>query len=292
MSDSPRLRVGDPGSPIRVGDLNPNTSMPYRAGQFSPSLDELTQDILMAADKANVLPSDLPVYDDAGNLDLDKLEAWEPAKSLITMDLEPDSDVPKYVAALILAALNQFRHMPRRMGLKSIVAAPRTEMRAGLFGDVIVAARFTGKGSMFTSAIEVYPDFYKFVDVPLAPKIPGRASGISVASYAILHAFGHIVFANLAYTGKMDEIAPVLRKGVWSREKTITNRRGEFFNTPVSDTWYYSTQKDFPTELSQASPSDDFAETFALYVANPAYLEAVYPDKYAAIEEIVEAYVL
>lgn len=293
MSDlSSRLRVGDPASPIRVGDVNPQTSMPYRAGQFSPSIDELTGDVLMAADKAGVLPSDLPVYDEAGNLDLEKLEAWEPNTGLTSMHLEVGDTVPKYASALILAALNQLKGMPRQLGLKYVVAASREQMVSGVFGDVIVAARYTGRGELFTSSIEVYPDFYRFVDIPLAPRIPGRATGVSIATFAILHSFGHVVFAKLAAGGHLDEVAPVLRAGVWSRVESSLNRRGDFFKIPVNDTWYYNPAAEFPTQLSKASPGDDFAETFALYIANPAYLRAVFPEKYAGMEVIVEKYVL
>lgn len=286
VTEDERVRVGEVESPVLPGDINPENSLPYKAGQFAPSVDELSQDVLRAADDAGVLSSDLPIYED-GRFSARLLDTWEPAKDLAVLGFNTDTDLPKYATAVLLSSLKAMKQLPANIGLMDLVAAPR-DAAVGSTGVVIIAAKFSSSGRKFRGVLEVYPDFFRFVSIPLAPRIPSqKISGISVATYAVFHALGHLMFARLSFDGNVKAIADVLGAHVWSRHG-VSGSWGDFLGTPTTQTWRKSDKAKFQSELAGNSPSDDFAEAFALAFTNPAYLKKVFPEKYAGLVKVIQ----
>lgn len=281
------IRVGDPDSPVLPGDINPTNSLPYRAGQFAPSVDELTHDTLSSAKEAGVLPSDLPIYDEStGEVSAAKVEAWEPEKDLAIHGFQA-TNLPKYSSAILLSSLKNMGKLPENIGLKTIRGAERTDAQGSGIGTTIIAAVYDDSGPEFTGGLEVYPDFFKYIYVPLAPRVGREAAGVSVATYATFHAIGHLLFARLANDGKLSGVAAVLGDGVWS--KTGIGVPGSFMGTQTTNVWRRR-EGDFPTQLSKSTPSDHFAEIFAIRITNPDYLSTVYPEKHDAMSHAILQY--
>lgn len=292
VTEEERVRVGDPESPVLPGDINPENAMPYRAGQFAPSAEELTETILRAADDAGLLPNDLPIYDEGGTFSPDLLEQWNPRTSMEGLGVTVDENSPKYVDAVTLSTLNYLGGVHKQAGLTSIVSAPRGSIQGRAYGVIIVAARYSSAGGKFKGALEVYPDFYRYIGIPLSPRLPGQATGVSVASYAIIHAIGHLMFAKLTSTGRLGVISKVLGDD-WERDPEVPKSSYEkpnFLGQTVAGNKFWRRRKlaVAVSALAKASPADDFAEAFALYLTNRNYLERVHPTKFDAMSELLE----
>lgn len=292
VTEAERVRVGEPESPVLPGDINPHNALPYRNGQFAPSLEELSMDAMMAADDAGLLPSNLPIYDASGKVDAGLLKAWEPERHLSDAGFEVDPTLPKYASALILSAQQKLGGMLKGLGLASIRGAQRDESVGGI-GTIIIAAKHTSRNRKFVGSLEVYPDFFRFLTIPLAPRISNSATGISVATYAVFHSIGHLIFARLVSDGRLSQVGDVLGKDTWSkRMNTDGYVYGGFLGTQTTRSWRRAAFERFVSELSKNSPGDDFAESFALYVTNPDYLRVAFEGKYEAMKDIVGNYVL
>jgi len=276
------VRVGDPESPVMPGDLNPTNAIPYKAGQFAPSIDALTQDSLHGAKEAGVLPSDLPIYDENGDISNEKLHEWNPEMDLAVAGYEI-YNIPKYSSAILLSALKNMGRLPVNAGLSAIRNVPRDDTNK--FGYTIIAAKYSFAGRKFRGELEIYPDFFRYIHTPLLPKVEGKASGISVATYSVFHAVGHLLFAKLSADGQVSQLGDVLGKDVWSKKGS--GGWASYLGTPTSRTWKRANHATPVSQLAKASPSDDFAETFALRFNNPDYLETAFPEKFRAMTNII-----
>lgn len=291
VEERERTRVGDPDSVVLPGDINPENSMPYRAGQFAPSVEDLTEDVLRAADDAGLLPNTLPIYDEGGAFSLELLDAWDPGSDLRERGINMDPEAPKYVSAITLAALDNAGDIPRKVNLSGISVPPREAIQGRAYGVIIVAARYSTANGKFTGGLEIYPDFYRYIGVPLSPRVPGRATGVSVASYAILHAIGHLYYSRLVSVGDLAAVSRVLGS-TWLKDKSLPVQQYEDANflgapLPGSRLWKRRRTSLGVSELSKASPGDDFAETFALYMTNRDYLAKLFPKKFEAMQGLV-----
>lgn len=284
---SARVRVGDPGSPIEPGDISPGGGV-YRAGQFAPTIDELSTLSLLQADEAGLLNKNLPIFED-GIVDESKLEAWDPNGEI--RGLHFGSSVPKYSAAVIIDALQSMGNLLSAMGLKYITAGTREEQEEiTLAGEVIIASEFSAKNRKFEGRLKVFPSFYKYVSVPLVGMIQDRTSGLSIAHYAVLHSLGHLLFSRLAFDGRLEAMGRYLNSSGWTKYAGDDTHNGSFLSMENKSSWKRSFSYTPQTEASRYSPADDFSEAFALYFTNNEYLELKSTEKYGAIKAALEEY--
>jgi hypothetical protein len=276
-----RIRVGDAYSPVSPGDLTPTGGI-YRAGQYSPHVDDLAVSTFSAAKNAGILPSGLPIFDENGDVDVDKLDAWKPSQANLPVSFA--EDLPVYSSAVIVSA---FKHVDSSL-LENlnvgVMQAPRT---IGDFGNYIVGARTNGENRQFSSQMFVYPDFYKFIDKPIVPKTPKRESGLSVSSFMVFHALGHILISKLSFDGKIKEIADFMDSSGWTKVPNSTHEKAWFMGRKSTSAWYRDTSHRFLSELSRYSPMDDFAQAFAFYHTSNDYFNMVDPKKYAIMHKVI-----
>jgi hypothetical protein len=276
-----RIRVGDEFSPVMPGDPAPGGGT-YRSGQYSPHIDDLAVATFSSAQVAGIMPADLPIFDENGEVDKEKLDAWNPNSE--GMSVRFDDDVPIYSSAVIVSSLRQVGDSFLSQYNLNIMQAPRT---MGYFGNYVIAARTSFENRKFSSGLYVYPDFYKFIDKPMVPKTPKRQSGISVSSFLTFHAMGHVVISHLGFMGKIHTISEFMEAGNWGKVKDGIHSKASFMGRASTSAWYYGTGMRFPSELSMYSPLDDFAQAFAFYYTNGEYLEKTQPKKFEIIKKIV-----
>lgn len=280
-----RTRIGEPGSAIMPGDPTPGGGV-YRGGQFAPTMDELSSLSLAQANDAGLLSRMLPIYDESGRVSEKALEEWKPAFGNVHIH----SDVPKYSAAVIVDALQGKESMLDSFGMNLIAAGTREEQDAlSIYGETVIKSEYVAKNG-FSGRLVVYPSFYKYVASPLVGRIPGRDEGLSVASYAVFHSLGHLLFARLMFDGKLKQISELLDLAGWSKQasdETTSPSYIEYINELV---WKRGVSSRYKTEASKFSPMDDFAETFALYFTNQKYLQVAFPSRLELIEDILKEY--
>ena len=114
-SGIPRIRVGEPDSPVQSGDINPFTGGVYRPGQFAPDIDELATATFTEANSAGLLPNTMPIYDQKGEVSEDRIAQWNPNSSLVNMGLSISPSVQKHTAAVIVAAFEQIKELPQKL---------------------------------------------------------------------------------------------------------------------------------------------------------------------------------
>lgn len=281
-----RTRIGEPGSAIMPGDPTPGGGV-YRGGQFAPTMDELSSLSLAQADEAGLLSKMLPIYDGSGNIDEKALNEWKPRLGNIHVDAE----VPKYSAAVIIDALHGKEGLAENFGLTRIAAGDRVEQDSlSIYGETVIKAEYVAKNG-FAGRLKVFPSFYKYVAAPLVGKIPGRDSGLSIASYSVFHSLGHLLFARLMFDGKIRQLGELLELSGWSKHENNETLRASYIEYKNEDSvWKRGRESRFKTEASKFSPMDDFAETFALYFTNQKYLEAVFTKRLELIEQILKDY--
>lgn len=276
-----KLRVGDPDAPIFPGDYSPSGGF-YRQGQFAPSLDELSTLSLTQALEAGLINKNLPIFE-GDKVSEELLKKWNPNGELYGVHFE--DDIPKYSSAVIVDALQNSGNLTDILGMKFVTGGERyTQDSMAIAGEIIIAADYSSKGRKFKGILRVFPSFYKYVSTPLIGMIPGRTSGLSIASYAVFHSLGHIFFAKLSFGGRLDLIGDLIEMSGWSKYNTDETLPGSYMNIPNKSTWRRSSTSRFPTETSRYSPSDDFAEAFALYITNRDYLESAYPERFELIQ--------
>lgn len=275
-----RVRVGDEDSPVMAGEPSPTGGI-YRSGQYAPTIDELSSQTLVRAKEAGLLQS-LPIFDEDGSVNQKKLELWEPS----IRGVHIDSGVPKFASAVLQDVFTGREGLAKELNLARISSGTREEQNARtIFGEVIVKSVYNAKDG-FTGKLVIYPSFYKYVTIPLVGKFPGRDSGLSVAAYAVFHALGHLKFAQLMSTGNLQKIAEVLGESGWTKnpDKGV---RGEYFEYKNPSGWSRRSNSELPSEVSGYSPSDDFAEMFALYLTNKGYFKEAYPERYELMEKML-----
>jgi hypothetical protein len=276
-----RIRVGDDYSPVMPGDPSPGGGV-YRSGQYSPHVDDLAVATFSSANVAGIIPADLPIFDENGEVDIERLDAWNPSQEGLSVSFAPD--IPNYSSAVVVSSLKQLGDSFLSNYNLSVMQAPRT---FGYFGNYVIAARTSFENRNFSSGLYVYPDFYKFIDKPMVPKTPKRQSGISVSSFLTFHAMGHIVVSKLSFMGKISAIAEFMDSSGWNKTKDGIHSKASFMGRDSTSAWYYGTGNRFTSEISMYSPLDDFAQAFAFYYTNAEYLEKTQPKKFEIIKKVI-----
>jgi len=276
-----RVRVGDEFSPVMPGDPAPGGGT-YRSGQYSPHIDDLAVATFSSANVAGILPAGLPIFDENGEVDKDKLNAWNPSREGLSVSFA--EDLPVYSSAVLVSSLKQMGDSFLSNYNLSVLQAPRT---IGYFGNYVIAAKTSFENRVFSSGLYVYPDFYKFIDKPIIPKTPKRQSGVSVASFLTFHAMGHVVLSKLSFMGKIALISEFMESSGWSKTKDGLHSKASFMGRDSTSAWYFATGMRFSSEISMYSPLDDFAQAFAFYYTNGEYLEKTQPKKFEIIQKIV-----
>lgn len=276
-----RVRVGDVMSPVIPGDPAPGGGT-YRAGQYAPHVDDLAIQTFSSAQDAGILPAGLPIFDDDGNIDKDKLNSWDPNSEGIPIQFS--EDIPVYSSAILASSLKMIDDSLLENLSMGVMQAARTP---GDFGNFIVSAKVDSENRQFNSFLMVYPDFYKYVDKPMVPKTPKRESGLSVSSFMVFHAVGHVVLSKLTFDGKISDIADFMDSSGWTKSPNDDDEKGVFMGRKSMSAWYRDPSHRFLTELSRYSPLDDFSQAFALYHTSNEYLHKVDEKKYDIISKII-----
>lgn len=277
-----RIRVGDVLSPVVAGDPAPGGGI-YRAGQYSPHVDDLAISTFSSAKNAGILPAGLPIFDVDGNVDKEKLDAWNPRQENLSVTFA--EDIPNYSSAVVVSSLKQVDDAFLSTLNMGVMQAPRTP---GEFGNFIVSVKTSSENRRFSSMMFVYPDFYRFIDKPMIPKTPKRESGISVSSFMTFHAVGHIALAKTLFNGKISDVATFFDSSGWGKVKDSIHTKASFMDRNSTSAWYKDSTHKFLSELSRYSPLDDFAQAFAFYYTHNEYLQKTAPEKYEIIDKIVK----
>lgn len=276
-----RIRVGDVMSPVVAGDPAPGGGT-YRAGQYSPHVDDLAIATFSAAKDAGILPADLPIFDENGDISKEKLESWSPASENLSVSM--DDSIPVYSSAILVSALKQLDEGLLGNLNMSILQSPRTP---GEFGNYIIAAKTSSENRTFSSGLYVYPDFYKFVDKPIVPRTPKRESGLSVSTFMTFHAIGHVLMSKLSFEGKIADIASFMDSSGWTKTPDSTHEKAWFMGRKSTSAWYRDSRHRFLSELSRYSPLDDFAQAFAFYHTSNEYFMKIDKEKYDIVHKII-----
>jgi len=276
-----RIRVGDPMSPVMPGDPSPKGGF-YRGGQYSPHIDDLAVASFSSAINAGILPSGLPIFDDSGNVDRNKLNDWSPNNEGIPVSF--NDDIPVYSSAIVASAFKVIDDSLLSNLNMSVMVAPRTP---GDFGNYLIAAKTMSENRQFFSTIYIYPDFYKFVDKPIVAKNPKRTSGISVSTFLTFHAVGHILMSKLTFDGNIKQISDFLDSGKWKKVPNASHTKASFMGRKSTSAWYKDMNHRFLSELSGYSPLDDFAQAFAFYYTSNDYFKKIDPKKYDVMNKII-----
>lgn len=287
QDESEPVRVGDPESPILPGDYSPSGGV-YRQGQFAPSLDELSTLSLTQAGQAGLINKNLPIFD-GDEVSESKLKKWNPNNEFYNLDFA--TKVPKYSSAVIVDALQGKDNLLDALNLRYVMAGDRpTQDSLAVYGETIIAAEFRNVDGKFQGILRVFPSFYKYVSVPLIGYIPQRTSGLSIATYAVYHALGHLLFSRLQFEGHLSSISKYLDASGWSRYTADNQVPGSFMSIQNETPWQRTLDNVQPTELGRYSPADDFAESFAMLMTHKEYLLAASRERYDVMVEILENY--
>lgn len=283
-----RIRVGDTGSLVAAGDPIPNPEGGYyRTGQFAPLPEELSSDSLARASEAGMLSNRLPIFD-GDEVSHKKLEEWNPNLGNVHFDPE----VPKFASAIITDAMLGREGLLEALNLIHVDAGTREEQDGlSIYGEIIIKSEHYSTNHQFTSRIKVFPSFYKYVAAPLVGKLPGRDGGISVASYAVFHTVGHLLFAKMIHDGRITAVGKVLEQSGWTKHPGAESTTASFLEFDNTNTaWSRDKEVPYKTEASKFLPEDDFAEAFALFFAARRYLENAFPNNYEIMKEIINIY--
>lgn len=288
LEDTKGIRVGQEGSLVKPGDAVPGQmGKVYEAGQFSPSIDELASMTLSEAKHAGLISRELPIFDpETGEIDKDALEAWNPYGHLRRYGAYSSVSVPKHSMAVVVSIADTFPKLLEGLNVSNILNGQGTDVD----GDALVTSTVTAKNNNFRSNLVIYPEFYKYVSIPIVPEIPGVRSGLSVATYATVHALGHVLYSKLVFEHELSLLGTFMSAAGWSRKETPGYQPGSYLGKTNNAPWKRDTSKVVTSEISRFSPSEDFADTFAQYMFHREYLRIVSPEKLHAMEDIVEQY--
>jgi hypothetical protein len=285
-----RVRIGDPLSPVEPGDFGP-TGKPYRKGQYAPTIEELSSESLKLASSERLLHMDLPILDDDGVVNKEKLDSWNPNDTSLRYGATISNDVPKHSSAVLLSSFMDMGDWLKNLNIRHVFGSQESQDQpVGKFGDIIVEAQTSGKGRKFTSSLSVYPKFYKYIYIPFKISLSSSSPGLSISSYAVMHSVGHIVFSKLSFDGKLDLVGNYIDSSGWEKNADLNVYPSSFMGVKNNSSWKRNVTTSSQTELSKYSPMDDFAESFALFFANPAYLSKVSPNRYKTIQKVVKEY--
>lgn len=287
----PAIRIGSPDSPVLPGTPVPGSpGKYYEAGQFAPSLDELATSTFAEADKAGLISSDLPIFDEHGEVDASMIDSWDPKESLPGVNIS--SQVNKFSMAVVLSVDSMYPRLLDGVGVGSILSGDDLENQTGsksVAGDSLLTVSTQAKNRIFSSTLYIYSRFYQFISTPIVAAIPGRTKGISVSMFALLKGLGHILFNKMAHEGELELIGRFMTAGGWSKDPSKGNR-GMYMGTKNMSSFFRNPEVTSTSEVSRYSPIEDFADTFAHYLTHRSYLSILSPEKLAVLDDIAEHY--
>lgn len=276
-----RIRVGDVFSPVAPGDPAPAGGT-YRSGQYAPKVEDLAMETFAGAHDAGLNFSGIDVFDEQGNLSLEKVEKWSPRDENFSVNFT--ENVPNYSGVVIASAIKSLPDGFFDNFNMTVDLAPRTP---GDFGNFVIAAKTAMVNRKFYSTLYVYPDFYKYINKPLVPKNPRNKDGVSIATFMTYHAFGHALFSKIASEGDLKRLAVFMDTSGWTKKPDNNHLKASYMGRKSTSAWYRESSHMFLSELSRYSPMDDFAQTFAYYFLNPYYVQKLEPEKYEALTKII-----
>lgn len=313
-------RVGDPNALIKPGDPVPGKpGSYYEVGQFSPSIETLSVMKLLEAQTAGVLPSKYDVYNDAGQVDQNKLKKInfvEEAQNDYGIQLP--GGTPPGVSLMVLATLDILPKAALRYPrVEQIVfdintaQVMQTEMEAqrsqGTLdpqqqgeGSAAISTALTGfdfKLKPYTTVLHIYQPFYTYLSVPLIPAVANLTSGLSVASYSLLNTVAKAIY-NRLLLGHESLAYRFLELTGWQEEDHIQDldrphfkRGGEEIGVTRVTQWYRDTRKPSVSQLSTVSPLEAFAEGYIHYYLHRKFMNHVAPDLidfYQELHHVIE----
>lgn len=291
LKSSNAIRIGQPGSPIDQGAPVPGSpGQYYENGQFAPDVDQLMSSVLGESASAGLISTDLPFVLD-GKIDDDALKAWNPYDEYSKKGVLASGQVSKYSLAVVSSADAMFPGMMKGLGIRSIMTADDQGNSRSISGIQLVTALTNTQGGKFKSTIVIYPAFEQFVTIPLVRAIQGRTSGVSVSTYALFKAYGHILFAKMAYEGEMKLLGEFLEVSGWSKTPDNKHEKGHYLNIKSRSAFQRDKSKtDSMSEIEYFTPQDDFADTFAQYILHRRYMGVRNEEKYGIMTKIMDRY--
>lgn len=287
MDENGKLRVGDEGASVQPGDQIPGKQSFYEVGQFSPDIDELASMTLSEAKKAGLISRELPIFDpETGEIDEDALEAWNPYGHLRRYGAYSSVSVPKHSMAVVVSVADTFPKLLEGLQVRNILNGEGTDVQA----DALITSTVSSKGDNFRANLIIYPEFYKYVSLPIVAEIPGIRAGLSVATYATAHALGHVLYNKLVFDHELSLMGAFMEAAGWSRREQPGFKSGSYLGKVNESAWKKDPTKVVTSEISRFAPSEDFADTFAQYLFHREYLRIAAPEKMHVMEEIVEKY--
>lgn len=285
------IRIGQPGSPVDQGAPVPGSpGQYYENGQFAPDMDGLLSSVLGESASAGLISTELPFILD-GKIDENLLKTWNPYEDYSKKGVMVSGQVSKFSLAVISSTDAMFPGMMKGLGLTSIATAEDTTNSRAIAGIQLVTAMTSGQHGRFKATLVVYPAFEQFVTVPLVRSIKGRTSGVSVATYALLKAYGHILFAKMAYEGEMKLIGEFLEVTGWSKTPDNNKIKGHYLTAKSRSSFMKQRNRNTSlAEIENFTPQDDFADTFAQFITHRRYMSIETPDKYEVMTRIMDRY--
>jgi len=286
------VRIGSPDSPVAAGMPVPGKPGSfYESGQFAPSIEQLMTTTFSEAKNAGLISTTLPIFGDNGDVDVDKINAWNPYDDL--EGVHASTTIPKFSMATLLTAQKAFPGLFKVLHITNIMNGDEIEAREGvnfraMLGDQLITANTSSQGRVFRSTLYVYSKYYQYISTPIVPEVPGRTKGISVSMFATLKACGHILFLKLAFDGELEFIGRYFKASGWSKTPG-EGERGHYLTLKNMASFY---RKPLPasSEISKYSPMEDFADTFAHYLSHRVYLQSKFPEKFEVMDEICKKY--
>lgn len=286
------IRIGSPESPVLSGMPVPGKpGKYYEKGQFAPSMDELVASTLSEADKAGLISTDLPIFDENGEVSADMVETWNPKETLGSINVS--DQISKFSMAVVVSVNNMFPDILNTVGITSILSGNELEQQEGskaLIGESLLTVKSVPRQRSFASNLYIYDRFYQFISTPVVAEIPGRTKGISVSMYALLKGIGHVLFNKLSYDGQLEMIGKFLSVSGWVKIPGGEAQRGSFMGRKNMSSFYRKESAPTMSEIARYSPIDDFADTFAHYLVHRSYLGVISPEKLEVMDTIAEYY--
>lgn len=286
FDEAAKIRVGEVGSPVNIGDFSPNFKR-YVRGQFAPSIDKLASEKLSEAKDSGVVDESDPNFSGFNLSDPESLNGWDYQKLFdqFGRGITVDRSTPIYsIVSLYFACKVVPNSFLSDVNLRNI-----DFQQEGLETDPITGARVLTQNKVFRSSLVVFPKFYRFISAPIVRQIPGRKFGLSVANYSALHSFGHILYKKLAFQAKFAEISAVTKLNGWNKN-TIHGVSGSFLTFKNGGAWRRDPKTEYLSEVSKFSPDDTFSEMFAQYYTNRAFLKLKNEKAFEAIDDILKYY--
>lgn len=288
---STAIRVGQPGSPVDRGMPVPgNPGKYYENGQFAPDMDSLLTSVISEADSAGLVSKELPFLAN-DEIDDEKLKEWNPYEDYGRKGISVSGSVSKFSMAVIESINSTFPSLLTSFNINSIMTTDDMSNSRAIAGRQLITSIVKTQGR-FKATLVVYPEFEQFITVPIVRAIKGRTSGVSVATYAVYKALGHILFSKMSYEGEMKLLGEFLEACGWTKKTSNFTEKGRYISIKSRSSYERTKDKDLAlSEVERYSAQDEFADTFAQYMTHRRYMSQKFPEKYEIMSKIMEGHI-